>query len=286
MEISTDTVPEPERAGQAGRRTFVNGVADLGETDIDRIELRLGEIIAANVDGEPGDEALAIISCDEYTSPDQVIALKASPTGDLSVLGYALRSPDALSFDIQSIRAENGILLADLLSPPRGDGPQGILDLQTRGYRWSGGAFAQVSGPVAFAGPETDFRKLDLRNTTLSLSLGPVPANESAYARTANGAGEVALDGVRYTVTVLSTTIIEPHYAAGLFRLRGAGRDLTIVRVYDDLINLAIADYGQTITGLDGATKIEGAGGRLRVSVGGQVKVYQRPEGGDWGLVG
>lgn len=268
----------------AATRTFKDGWATVGGGIDGEAKLHMVDApVKADVDGIPGEEILTRLHCVDYTSPGQVLAIKVGPDGKLSPLGFVMMSPDHVGFEVvtNSLRTEGGNVLVDVLSPTRPDGPLMLLDLQTRGYAYRDGKFAQVSGPVKFSLPPADFKKLDLRNVTIGIK---APSGASGLCRVVEGRCSVSISGLRYDATVVSSVIFQVESpvlgtpdAAVLFRLRPAqGPTLTFINVYTlKPVAIPSGDIG-VIADVGNATKVEEDRHNIRVTVNGAPRFYAK----------
>ena len=193
----------------AGTRKFVDGKADADPNAVPDPTMLVqdGKPTVADVDGVPGAEILTVIWCDGYVDDGQVLALKVSPTGELSPLGFVLRSADHPSFEVDStqpIVVRDGVVEVTVLSPRVPDGGHSILDLQVRGYRFGNGSFRQVSGPTTFAQPPSDPTKIDMANVTAQV----YTAKGWFFVKLTNGSGTARIGETSYSVAMVRSELM------------------------------------------------------------------------------
>ena len=145
---ATLTLPDPKFAsacGKGDKLTFVDGSATVGAAT-----WKIGEMtpIEGDLDGVPGAELVTTISCslDAYL---KLVALTATPSGELSALGYVLPPGEAMMFDIANVRIEAGVVQVTPTGTAGHVGPS-CYPKQVRGYWFKDGAFKQTSGPTTF----------------------------------------------------------------------------------------------------------------------------------------
>jgi hypothetical protein len=245
----------------AGTRKFVDGKADVDpEPDPVASHLFLGTSTVADVDGVPGSEILTVITCAAYEGVSQVLALKLSPAGALSPLGFVLRSADHPSFEIDPqapIVVRDGVVEATVMSPGSFDGGHKVLDLQVRGYKFQDGSFRQVSGPAKFAQPPADLTKTEVANSTVEV----MTAKGRDFVKLVNGSGQARIGETVYSVTVLRSRFASGANPAAvvLYRLVDPAGVVTETLVgYKFLLNRTLSD--NTVDGVE-----SGVGGIARV---------------------
>ncbi|HEX4728537.1 MAG TPA: hypothetical protein VH298_12115 [Jatrophihabitans sp.] len=184
----------------AGRQQFHNGVSKprYFQWQLDQ-RLRY-----ANLDGQPGDEVLATITCaDSEITPSFLVVLKVAPDRSLRTLGLLnLAGDQLLVYDRDTIQIEGNAVLVEVMGPTHGPGYGPLANKQVRGYGYSGGRFVQVSGPTSFPPLPKTVVGVDLANTTLLIGPGCSGCGD-AWVRFVNGTGQAALvpDGPLSTFT-------------------------------------------------------------------------------------
>ncbi|GIH05933.1 hypothetical protein Rhe02_40000 [Rhizocola hellebori] len=266
----------------AGLRKFVDGRVDVDpNASPQETSLMLdGKPTMADVDGKPGAEILTVIWCRGYVAHGQVLALEVSPTGELSPLGFVLRSPDHQSFEVDSdkpIVVRDGVVEVTVLSPIVPDGGHYILDMQVRAYRFQNGSFSQVGGPTKFANPPSDPAKTDMANATVKL----IAPGGLGFVKLVNGSGIARFGENSYSVTMVRSEFIgsgEQTEAVVLYRLVDqVGTVSETIAVYTFRMSPVPGDYLfiGVASGQDGIAHVQ-----TFDAVGSQVKVTVELAGG------
>ncbi len=262
---------------RSGPHKFVDGESvasktNGGEYDYDMLPT---PVTYANLDGQPGDEALVTVQCtgDGSVNPSQLLALKPKPDGTLAVLGAPNTSlTKILDYDLYDISVSGRVVSLETMGPHTSNGGPGEPK-QLRGYRYDDGAFHQVSGPTEDATWPTDVRGVDLGNSTLAVTDGA----QHFLVRFVGGTGQQKLDSGTYTLTlgpvvsiltnkgqdadtVLITRQVPGGTKVALFWVQAFAGTATsagvVVRVGDD-----------GITGITGYTEKPGGCGGLFIDV-------------------
>ncbi|MEV0807445.1 hypothetical protein [Micromonospora sp. NPDC050200] len=156
-----------------------------------------------DVDGDGATETVVLVQCTVGSGgPEQVVAFDRDEAGAIVTLGRVVAStiekPQWLTaLDVRSdglVRVQ----VADLA--PGGGWPGDWSQRQWRGYRWTGGRFAQVEGPTSF-GPNP--YSTDLAVTAKDLVLADDPADGSRVGTIQvriRNLGDRRADGVSLTL--------------------------------------------------------------------------------------
>lgn len=134
-----------------------------GEVKVDKSRagqpLTVGKVVAADVDRDGDDEAVAIFSCGYEAGADQVLAVGRNEQGELRTFGRVVVSAgDEPVKDVVDLRpGRDGtvdVLVADMLN----QNEEAFAEKQWRTYRWNGRQFGQSAGPREFTpvAPSTD----------------------------------------------------------------------------------------------------------------------------------
>jgi hypothetical protein len=252
-----------DACGKGGNLKFVDGTAAVGGAT-----WSIGEMapVEGDLDGAPGPELVTTISCDRDNSL-QLVALKATPGGELRVLGYVLPLGTDLLFDAANVRIEAGVVQVTMNSAPGHTGPR-CLPNQLRGYSYRDGSFRQTSGPTTMPELPLDIRQVDLRNTPLAVAIRgqSVGTSQLVCASMNDGTGSATLRADSSTGMDSYAFTIESNSFA-----TGQSRDFAIARVSYRVGNGPQVESVQAIhratdgfegqillsTGVDGVTGID-----------------------------
>jgi len=160
----------------AGQRRFRNGVAPTGPRSPEgfpwqyTLEVKGGQVVYGDIDGQPGDELLVLVSCAAVEGTSALLAVRVRPDRTLVGLGYVAPIGKGVEgFDLYRINA--GEILVEVSESAYDADVE-----QLRGYRWRGDRFTQTSGPTRVPTSADlaaeDVRKLDFRNTWLRFHIG------------------------------------------------------------------------------------------------------------------
>jgi hypothetical protein len=186
---------------QSGPHKFVDGEsvaskANGNEYDYDMLP---APVTYADLDGQPGDEALVTVQCtgDGSVNPSQLLALKPKPDGTLGVLGAPNTSlTKILDYDLYDISVSNRVVSLETMGPHTSNGGP-AEPKQLHGYRYDDGAFHQVSGSTQDAAWPNDIYGVDLGNSTLSVN-----DDQGFLVRFVNGTGKQTNANGTYTFTL------------------------------------------------------------------------------------
>lgn len=170
--IDIPPFPGYERACPSGERQFTNSAANISVAADNRSYfLMLADPpVFADLDGQPGDEALVTIGCygPGSVNPYLLVALKAMPDRTLRTLGaVSVDRGRIFDYDVDDVRVEDRTVLVEVMGEHRSGGLPGFK--QQRGYALVDGQFRQVSGGTTAPTAPSDIHELDPRNTTLTL---------------------------------------------------------------------------------------------------------------------
>jgi hypothetical protein len=195
----TDNVSCP-----GGRLTFHNGeytVPPDSSADFER-HMLIGHSVYGDVDADGAQETVAEIDCFVQGGSSQIVAFDRDAVGAIITLGTVVATTGEIrTLDFSSGRIHGNstvdVLVGDYQSCCGDETPQ---LWQTRGYRWDGGRFRQVTGPTAFG---VNPSVADFATSATDLVLGP------------------AVDGVRHGTVSFTVTY-----------LRGAQPDHLVLTFY------------------------------------------------------
>ncbi|HET8657487.1 MAG TPA: hypothetical protein VFM55_00635 [Micromonosporaceae bacterium] len=142
--------PADNMTGPSGRLTFRDGEATPPSSIGPHVLLR--DVTYGDVDRDGAQETLAEIDCVIQGGSQQVVAFDRNAAGRIVTLGTVV----ATTGEVRTIDGSSMRVLADgTISVKVADYQQCCGDetpqlWQTRGYRWNGHEFRQVSGPTSF----------------------------------------------------------------------------------------------------------------------------------------
>jgi RNA polymerase sigma-70 factor (sigma-E family) len=288
----------------AGRRTFVNGNVDVAPGGPP--SLSISAPVVGEVDGQPGEELVATISCNDVSSSESnILAFRVTGAGGLSPIGFVL--PPGISRNGEPFKIVDGRVLVQMLHQN-----SSALELQERGYALQGNAFTQVSGSTSFPALQSDVRKITFQDMTAAITWSFADGTwVSGYVKLVNGSGTANLTRYRpqdraepiaegissYTIVVKQVVYVKTNdwnadgAAEVLMEITGPEGTVKRVMQYKRMLegyqNPAALAHSQLETGKNGVTNIESLEGGDFVTVtvqtsSGQERWKYRVEGEIW----
>ncbi|GAA3455191.1 hypothetical protein GCM10018962_70240 [Dactylosporangium matsuzakiense] len=146
--------PADNLTGPSGRVTFTDGqfLPPPSATQPDRQRLAMYDIVYGDVDRDGAGETVAAIFCGWQGGSTQIVAFDRNRAGAIVTVGRVVATTGeirTIGFDTMRVLADGTVrvTVGDYL---RCCGDETPTLSQTRGYRWDGHAFVQVSGPTSF----------------------------------------------------------------------------------------------------------------------------------------
>jgi hypothetical protein len=177
-----------------GRYTFHDGIASTPDFRLPgNTVIPLPDPVYGDVDGDGADETVALLVCGDHHEVYQAVAFDRNAAGRIVTLGAVTETPLGTASDLEKL---DGLRA----------GPDGTVEVrwtqlhqrrpvsQWRGYRWSGAAFTQTTGPTSLpAEPSVDVSATATMSPTSTGYQGTLTVHVTNGAGAANA---VTLDQV------------------------------------------------------------------------------------------